>query len=182
MFIGHRIRTASGLILGFCLWGLSSAWAQTPTQQLFALKELYPGLKTIGVLTSQTPSEETTKALNRASAATGVKVVVTVVNSVAELAPKFRELVSSYQVQAIWILEKDNVLTSPLAKDFLYKNTVTRNLALLAPDKTMVGEGALLHVSNEGGNLRLYLNQRVAQALNVKVPDQYQAHATFVAN
>jgi putative ABC transport system substrate-binding protein len=161
---------------------MQPAMAQTPTQQLFALKELYPSLKAVGVLTNQTPSEELTRALNKASAATGVKVIVTVVNSIADLAPKFRELVSSYQVQGIWLLDNTGALSSSAARDFLYKNTVTRNLALLVPDKAMVSEGGLLHVTSEGGQLRLYVNQRVAQALNVKVPEQYQAQATFVSN
>lgn len=155
----------------------------TPTQALFILKELKPGIQRVGVLWSSalTTRQELMTAIQRAQTSTGIKITVAEVGAVSDVANQFRELVRTHHVQALWIVENDNVMGSAAARSFVIRNATLSNLLLLAPNEAWVNEGAGLTLKKEGTTIRLVVNKAVTDALSISIPASYQDRTAYLA-
>ncbi|MDZ7374461.1 MAG: hypothetical protein ONB23_10885 [candidate division KSB1 bacterium] len=162
-----------GLLLAVSLRGSVLAQEATLLQQFFVMKAFAPNLERVGVLVSSDRGEAFKDKLGRASAAVGVKAVVTIVGNLHELSKAYQELVDVYQVRFIWVPSDDPVLRSDVAREYLVKKSVTQGVGILAPDKSWVMQGATLFVGVEGEKVKPFYNSKSLQALGLSVPEKY---------
>jgi putative ABC transport system substrate-binding protein len=155
----------------------------TPLQSLFMIKQLIPQAQTVGVMWNQnkTNASELLPKIERASASTGVKVIVEDVEELSDVSQKFRELKDKYQVQAIWIIEDNDPMSSTVGKDFLVKNSIVNGIALFAPNTDWVSSGACAALLSDGSTVKLYVNKKTINALGIRVPDKYLQDTQFIA-
>nr|6K1Y_A Chain A, ABC-type uncharacterized transport system periplasmic component-like protein [Rhodothermus marinus DSM 4252] len=155
----------------------------TPIQQLFLIKELKPGIARIGVIWDKNAAnrDEVLPQLQRASAATGIKVVVAEVASLQEVAPQFRTLLRDHQVEALWVLEESGLLGQAAARSFLIKNATQAGMPVFAPSETWLKEGACVTWRKDAEGIRLVVNKAVAEAMGITIPAKYQDRTAFLA-
>lgn len=155
----------------------------TPLQQLYVMKELVPNLQTVGLIWKQSSvnSGELLPKIQRAAAATSVKVVIADAEELREIAEKFRDLTDNYRIQALWIITNDDLTGSSLGQDFLIKNSVIKGIPIFAPSTDWVSKGACATLLNEGGSVKLFVNKKTADVLKIKIPEKYMATTQFLA-
>lgn len=157
--------------------------AASPLQSIFMIKQLIPQTQTIGVIWNQlkTKTDDFLPKIERASASIGVKVVIEDAEELRDVSQKFRELNDKYHVQAIWIIEDDDPMSTELGKDFLIKNSIVNGIALFAPNTNWVSAGACASLLSDGSTVKLYVNKKTITALGIRVPDKYLQDTQFIA-
>jgi len=156
----------------------------TPLQSLFIMKQLVPQVQTMGILWNQNKvnSGELLPKIERASASTGIKVIVEDVEDLRDVSQKFRELTDNYHVQVIWVFQNDDILGGAVGKDFLIKKSAVGGVALFGPNTDWVTAGACASLMSEGGDVKLYVNQKTINALGIKIPEKLIPSTQFLAN
>jgi ABC-type uncharacterized transport system substrate-binding protein len=157
--------------------------AATPLQSIYIIKQLIPQTQTVGVMwnRSRVNTSELMPKIERASAVTGVKVVIEDAEELSDVSQKFRELNDKYHVQAIWINEDDNPMATNVGRDFLIKNSIVNGIALFAPNADWVSAGACASLLSDGSTVKLYVNKKTITALGIKIPDKYLQDTQFIA-
>ncbi len=160
-----------------------SASDVTPIQQLFLIKELKPDITRIGVIWDKNAAnrDKILPQLERASAATGIKVVVGEVASLQEVAPQFRTLLRDHRIEALWILEEEGLLGQGIARSFLIKSATQAGMPVFAPSETWLKEGACVTWRKDAEGIRLVVNKAVAEAMGITIPAKYQDRTAFLA-
>lgn len=175
LFRRSAIQLLSAFVLLMALFGTPEALESnaTPLQSIYMIKQLMPQTKTIGLMWTQTDENGSgvMNQIKRASASLGVKIVVSDVESLPDVAAQFRDLTESYHVEALWIIHNSDVLSNSTAKGFLIKNATLQGVPLFAPDHDWVSAGACAAVVTDGGSTKLYVNQKTLNALGLKVPE-----------
>lgn len=182
----HRfsLRVALFCLVGMVITAGVPQPSVSPLQQLFVMKEIRPDLERIGVIWNERDANGSTllPQLQQASASTGVRVYLSYANELTDLAAAYRELTRNKNVQAIWVIdENDPVTTSRMGRDYLIKHSASQGLPLIAPAPAWVEEGAHIAFYREGENLRLKVNRRSADAANMIIPSQYLERTDFLA-
>lgn len=151
-------------------------------QQLFVLKTLKPDAKNVGLMVSAqfAADAESMDSIRRAAAGAGVKIFLGTVETVRDVASKFRDL-RGEGVDAIWVVEGDGLMGDRATRTFLIENTTRGRIPLLAPSSAWVSEGACASVEKGGSGLSVSLNQRVLTALSIAVPESLKASANLMA-
>jgi len=80
-----------------------------------------------------------------------------------------------------WILRDDELVSHNISRKFLIEQTTLKGIPLLAPSPQWVEEGALCHVALVDGKVKLQVNQKVAMALNISIPEKYSERTEFLA-
>ena len=185
MFSSKKLITMAMLILFFGLVGTPEALESnaTPLQQLYIMKELVPKLQTVGIMWNQSSvnTADLLPKIQRAAAAVGVKVVIEDVEAIKDIAQKFREVTEDYHAQIIWIIQNDDLVGSSLGRDFIIKNATVNGIAVFAPNTDWVTAGACAALLNDGGSVKLFVNQKAINALGIKVPAKYIPNTQFLA-
>lgn len=187
MRLFHKIIESFAVVLFVTVVGVNTPSALessvTPLQAVFMIKQLIPQVQTIGLIWNQgkTNTNEILPKINRASASTGVKVVVEDAEELSDISQKFRDLKDNFHVQAIWIIENNEPMSRPVGQDFLIKNSIVNGIALFAPNPDWVSAGACAALLSDGSNVKLYVNKKTIAALGIKVPDKYLQDTQFVA-
>jgi len=155
----------------------------TPLQSIFMIRQLIPQAQTIGLMWNQSKMNtgDLLPKIERASASIGVKVVIEDVEEISDVSQKFRDLKDNYHIQALWIIDNNEPMSTGIGKDFLVKNTIVNGIALFAPNADWVSSGACASLLSDGGNVKLYVNKKTISALGIKVPDKYLQDTQFVA-
>ncbi len=155
----------------------------TPIQQLFLIKELKPDISRIGVIwdKSATSRNQILSQLERASAATGIKVIVGEVSNLQEVAPQFRTLLRDHKIEALWILEESGLLGRAATRSFLIKSATQAGMPVFAPSETWLKEGACVTWRKDAGGIQLVVNKAVAEAMGITIPNKYQNRTAFLA-
>jgi ABC-type uncharacterized transport system substrate-binding protein len=179
------IQLSVALFMIVALFGTPEALESnaTPLQSLYMIKQLLPDVKTVGLMLKQS-DENTPDLMNqvkRASASLGVKIVVADVEALPDVAAQFRDLTDSYHIQALWIIRDMDVLTGSIARSYLIKNSTLRGIPLFAPSTDWVSAGACAAVVTDGGNTKLFVNQKTLNALGLKVPEKYASVTQVLA-
>ncbi len=156
--------------------------AATPLQQLYLLKEIKPGIDKIGVVIAEANPERASviEQLQKASAATGIKVVVGVVTGMSDVAPKVRELTKTHGVKALWVVNSDQIVGSDVTQKYLVKSAAEDKMMLMAPSDDWVKKGACLSIQSQGSGVRIVVNKPIADALSVAVPVKYQDRTQYM--
>lgn len=154
----------------------------THNQQLFVLKSLKPDVKTVGLLVSGSfaADSESMTSVSRAAAGAGFKVILGTVESVRDVASKFRDL-RAEGIDAVWVVETGGLMNDRATRSFLIDNSARGRLPLLAPNATWVSEGACASVEKGGAGLSVSLNQKVLSALSITVPESLKGSAQMLA-
>lgn len=152
-------------------------------QQLFVLKTLKPDLEVVGLIVSGQAEdrENLDRAVRRAAAGAGVRLVVTEAANLADVGPKFRQLVREHRVGAIWVVSGDPVMNDRTARSFLIEQSTRAGLVLLAPDRTWVRDGATVALEPASGGASVILNERLATTLALQVPESLRAQVQMIA-
>ncbi len=154
----------------------------THNQQLFVLKSLKPDAKSVGLMVSAdfARDEAAMTSVRRAATGAGVKIFLGTVETVRDVATKFRDL-KGENVDAIWVIEAEGVMGDRATRSFLIDNTTRQRVPLMAPSATWVAEGAAAAVEKGGAGLSVAVNAKVLAALSINVPDALKASATVVS-
>lgn len=155
----------------------------TAMQRLFLMKEVMPGLETVGIIWNEKAvnAADMMAKIERASASTGIKVVIANVESLKDLGGELKNLIGFHKVQVVWVIGDDAVLGGSVARDFLIKNTAMSRTPLLAPAGDWVDAGACMAMRKVDGKTKLYVNSKTAAAVGISVPDAMMAKTDFFA-
>lgn len=187
MLLLRKTLTSSALVAAALLALLGTPQAAgtdaSPLQSLYMIKQLVPNVRTVGVMWNKSVANTANllPELNRASAALGVKIVIEDVEQMKDISDKFRDLLQSYHIQVLWIVENDDPFTSSLSKGYLVKNSTLSGVALFAPNPDWVSAGACAALMSVGGKAKLFVNQKTLNALGLKVPQQFAQTTQFLA-
>ncbi len=175
-----------GLIAGTIVCIIAEIQAQegalTPMQQLMVMKEIKPATKVVGVLCNVEQNEAFIKRANRAASSLGLQIIFADVRQVKDISTQFRLLSSSHDMDFLWIINVDEIIMSPIGKEYLFKNSVLSRIPVSVPTRELVAEGGTFYAELEEGKIKLTVNQKIAQALQLTVPEQYKATVNYVAN
>ena len=186
MLLSKRFAFPMAIAFALATFGTTQALEPgvSPLQELYMIKELTNGSEIVGVMLNigEGDHADLLTKIQRASAQTGMKVVVAEVTQLSEVAQKFRELKESYHIQVLWVPQDESVIGSPISRDFLIKNSTLSSIPLFAPNQDWVTSGACVALSLEGGSVKLYVNRKTLAALGLKVPDKYIPSTQFLAS
>lgn len=177
------------LLLGICpilfvaAFPTSVAPDVTPLQQVFIMKELKPGVERVGVIWDKNENhDDLMPQIQRAGAAAGVKIVIGAVSDFKEIAPMFRDLVRTNDIDVLWIVGDDKVVDSDIARKFLIKSATEHGIAVFAPSEKWVNAGAAVALAKDGDSIRLLVNKAAAQATALSIPEKYLERTQYLAS
>lgn len=155
----------------------------TLLQRMFLVKEMKPDVQRVGVIWSKSMAENQTAVadLNRASAASGIKVITAPVADLKDVAPMFRGLVRQHNIDVLLIVEGDGVMDNKVSRGFLIKSATESGIALIAPKNDWVQEGACATFKKEADGIHLVVNKKAAEALSLTIPEKYLERTQFLA-
>ncbi len=155
----------------------------SPLQQLFLLKKMKPGTKKVGIIWKKGSANHAALMpdIKRGSASTGIKAVVSYVQSPADVGPALRALVSQHNVDVLWVVENDGLVNKPAARSFLIEKSLKKGIPLMAPTADWVSAGATLSFKNGASGIVVVVNKAAAKAFSITVPAKYQSTAQFVS-
>ena len=176
----HSPHSLIALIVALCLsapTATAGAPPLTPIQQLYILKEMKPDIKRVGIIWKKdSPQHDALMPkVQRAAAATEVKVFMAYVQNIRDVAPSYRSLQSKHNIDVLWILEDDDTVSSNVARSFLIKTATQNGVPILAPSTSWVNAGAPVSLQKAGDSIQLVVNRAAAAATALSVPDQYDA-------
>jgi putative ABC transport system substrate-binding protein len=119
--------------------------------------------------------------LQRIAPGMQVQLFLAEVSDLSEVAPQFRALTRDHNVQAIWIIQNDDLLNSSNGRSFLIKSTIKAGVPLFAPNEGWVTEGAFIAMKKDADGVALVVNKAAADALSLAVPEQYMDRTQFMA-
>jgi len=170
-------RSLTVLIAALCL-GVTTASAPaplTPIQQMYILKEMKPDMKRVGLIwkKSSPRHDELMPQVQRAAAASGVKIFMAYVKNIQDVAPSYRTLKQKHDIDVLWILEDDAPVNSNVARSFLIKTATENGVPILAPSKAWVDAGAPVTLQRTGEDIQIMVNKAAAAATALNIPDKY---------
>lgn len=144
----------------------------TLMQQLFVVKQAFPGMKTIGVLCNTTKAAEAVKEMGVACAAYQLKLKVIHTATLQDVRDGFDKMVKADKIDLVWVLP-DDVTDQKFGRRFLSERCVALKIPLIVSSPDYVREGALLSVgSDDTGELRIYFNEKVGQMMSLTLPPE----------
>lgn len=155
----------------------------SPMQQLYLMKELVPGLTTVGLIWNESAVDKAAilPKIERASASLGVQVVIANAEALKDISTEFKKLTGNHHIQVLWVVEDDNVVSSAVGQKFLIQNSVISKIPLIAPTVDWVSKGACLTMQKVAGKTKLVVNPQTAKALSIQLPEKYAPNTEFFA-
>lgn len=151
-------------------------------QQLFYLKKMKPDVERIGVIWKDgiPGQEDRLEEAKRAAATIEGKLFVAYVDDKSDVPEKFRAMTEKHDVQTLWILENDGVVSASAPQKYLIENAVKKGIPLLAPTMEWVDAGAPMALGKSNGEVEIMLNKPAAEATGLQVPDEYKSRTNPV--
>lgn len=178
----HTLRLSFAVALLVATAAFTPPASPTPSQQLFMLKQLQPGLTRIGVIWEGSLDDADLKRAQRAAVSNGVELLVARAEAVRDVGPAFRELARTHSIEALWVLSDDGITARDPSRGFLLREATLASIPVLGPTEAWVQDGAALAVLEGADGVRLVVNRRVSEALSLQVPEQYTAVTDFLAS
>ncbi len=148
-------------------------------QQLFLLKSLKPGAKTVGVIGAAL-SDADVQALTRAGMGLGLAVVVARPTNARDVAVLYKKLVSESKIDLLLVTAGGGDWFSGPSVEFLRENSLLDRIGLCVPSMEQLEGGALCSVQSENGKLVVHVNQKVAQVVGAAVPAEQSGSIAYV--
>ncbi len=158
---------------------LSFAQKASNGQQIAVAKSLKPNLTTIGVISSKL-DEKGIEGWTRAGMALGVKVIIGLPKTVRDVPSVYKTLVKEKKVEMLIIPDADDDVMTGMGFDYLREVALNDKIGIFAPKTEMVNNGAICTVINDNGNLKAFINQKIAQVLGLSVPAETGPSITYV--
>lgn len=170
-------RSLIAWIVALC-FGITTASAApplTPIQQMYVLKEMKPDMERVGVIwRKDAPNhDKLMPQIQRAAAASGVKIFMAYANSIQDVAPSYRALKQKHNIDVLWIIEDETPMNSSVARNFLIKTATENGVPILAPSKAWVDAGAPVSLQKAGDDIQIIVNKAAAAATALTVPEDY---------
>ncbi len=155
----------------------------SPQQQMFLMKELKPDAAKVGIIwkAGVANREELLLQIQRSATSTGIKVFVSEVKDLKDVAEQYRNLVRTHGIQMLWIVENDGVVNDAASRKFLIKSAMEARIMLVAPSNDWVNEGACVAIKKQDDAIGLVVNKAAAEALSISVPEKYRERTQFLA-
>jgi ABC-type uncharacterized transport system substrate-binding protein len=153
----------------------------TPLQYLYLMKSFKPEIQKVGVICDLSRNRGIVEKLQRPAFSIGVKIIVVDVRELKDVSRGFEELVNN-SVDFIWIFSEDDVSTQPVAREYIFKNALLKKIPVAVSNLELVKEGALFSLEVSGEEVKVYVNNKVASALQLTVPENYKERVQYVAN
>lgn len=155
----------------------------TPMQQMFIMKELKPDIQRLGIIWASAGSdEEKMLKIRRAGTSLKMQLFLAEIGGLSDIAPQFRTLKQTHNIQALWIVENDGLVDSSTGKGFLIKNALQAGIPIFAPSEDWVNAGACATMTKKDGGIHLVVNETAAKALSISVPEKYLERTQFLAS
>ena len=154
----------------------------TPIQQMFLLKKMKPDVEKVGIIWAKDAPghDELMPQIKRAATSSGVKLFVSYVTSMKDVANHFRQLEREHGINALWIVDDSGVLSNDVARSFLIKNTTKSGIPMLAPSQDWVTAGASVSLQKTDGEIQIVLNKAAAAATALAVPADYENQTQYL--
>ena len=154
----------------------------TAMQQLYLMKELNPDLSVVGIIWDERfeGKDEMLQKTGRAAAQLQIKIAVGEATDLRDVSSQFRTLTQEHRVEAVWAIG-NGILDNSMAREFLNKKSALAGIPLFVEDANWVEAGAMCSVQRVDGKVVLVVNARVAEILNITVPDKYLEATEFMA-
>ena len=168
-----RPRTIIVLMIAVALAISTIAYGQQPaamSQQIYMMKTLKPGLKTVGVMGTKL-SDKDLQEITRLGLGFGVEFVFARPVSPKDIALFYKQLLKTRNIEMLWLPDVGDEAMLRIGFQFLRENTVLDGIGLCTPLKDQVDAGALCSMQKEDGNIIVYINRKIAVALNVSIPN-----------
>jgi ABC-type uncharacterized transport system substrate-binding protein len=153
----------------------------TPLQYLFMMKSFKPDMQKVGLLCDLSKNQGLVEKLQKAGFSAGVKIVVGDVKELKDIAQRFNEIVKG-GVDFLWIFDSQDVSAHPIAREYILKNSLLNKIPVAVPSVEMVKEGGLFTLESTGEELKIFVNDKIANALNLTIPENYKERVQYVAN
>ena len=177
-----RLKSAIVALLAVFLATGSAADAQLSWgQHIFLMKNLRPGLKTVGMLAGSL-SKSDRDAVQRAAVGQGVHIVFGLPSKPSEIASVYRTMIQQHQVQMMWIPASEDQIILQAGFDFLRENTAIDRVGLCVPSAGLVTAGALCAFEKSGDKITVHVNKKIAQIIGASVPTAQDQSVAYVVN
>ncbi|MFN3135410.1 MAG: ABC transporter substrate binding protein [Candidatus Kryptonium sp.] len=153
----------------------------TPLQYLYLMKSFKPEIQKVGVICDLSKNRGIVEKFQRPAFSVGVKIVVVDVRELKDVSRGFEELVNN-GVDFIWIFDNEDVSAHPIAREYIFKNALLKKIPVAVSNLEFVKEGALFSLEILGEEVKVYVNNKVANALQLTVPENYKERVQYVAN
>lgn len=151
----------------------------TAMQQLYLLKQVKPDLSKLGILCQLEKHPDLVEQLKRAGANLQIMVFVTDTYDLRLIAKNFKHLVSSKQIEALWVLD-DPIFHSQNAKEYLVKESVLAKILFATSDPELVKRGATLCAQKADKRIIVFLNKKSLGLLGLEVPESLNQMAEII--
>lgn len=148
-------------------------------QQLFLLKSLKPGVKTVGVIGAALTDADV-QSLTRAGMGIGLTVVVARPGNARDVAVLYKKLVSENKAELLLVTTGGGAWFEETSVEYLRENALLDRIGLCVPDKQHLTGGALCSIQSEGGKLVVHVNQKVANVVGAAVPSEQNGSIAYV--
>ncbi len=153
----------------------------TPLQYLYMMKSFKPTTQKVGILCELDRNPGIVDKLQRSAFSAGVKIFIADVKELKDISQKFSELVKN-GVDFIWIFDEKDISANPIAREYIFKNSLLSKIPVAAPNPEFVKEGALFSLEVSGEDIKVFVNNKVANALQINIPENYKERVQYVAN
>ncbi len=148
-------------------------------QQLFLLKSLKPGVKTVGVMGAALTDADV-QSLTRAGMGIGLTVVVARPGNARDVAVLYKKLISESKAEMLLVTAGGGPWFEEASVEYLRENAVLDRVGLCVPTKDQLTGGALCCIQSEGGKLVVHVNQKVANVVGAAVPSEQSGSIAYV--
>ncbi len=111
----------------------------------------------------------------------GIKIFIADVKELKDISQKFSELVKN-GVDFIWIFDEKDISAHPIAREYIFKNSLLNKIPVAVPDPELVKEGGLFSLEVSGEEIKVFVNNKIANALQINIPENYKERVQYVAN
>ncbi len=161
--------TATFLLLAATPGSLSAQSPARLAQQVMALKEMNPNLKTVGII-GTTLSDQNIQDVVRAGLGQGVQIVVGRPKSAREISEIYKKMVKERNIQIVWLTDPSDETMLGIGFEYLRNNAPLDKVGIAVPLTNFLGNGAFCSVQLEDGKVVSYMNAKVSEALGLKLP------------
>jgi len=153
----------------------------TPLQYLYMMKSFKPQTQKVGILCELSKHQGLVDKLQKAGFSAGVKIIVGDVKELKDISQRFGELVKN-GVDFLWIIDENDISSHQIAREFIFKNALLSSIPVAVPNAEFVKEGGLFSLEVSGEEIKIYVNNKVANALQINIPENYKERVQYVAN
>jgi ABC-type uncharacterized transport system substrate-binding protein len=156
-----------------------SAWGQTTDpsimQKVYLAKQIFPSVKTVGVLCNTSGSMDLLKGLKLACDTYQLELKVYNARDLLELRSSFEKMVRASKIDIVWMIP-DDVVNQAFGRRFLAEKCMAMKIPLYVHSVDYLREGGLLTISMDVNNSsKAFVNRKVQEMMGITFPAELQS-------